>query len=335
MTDRTLHLPVGSQEHVEDFVDLAVRGEDRGYDHVWLPETWGRDAVTILTRIATETEGIGIGPSILNVYSRSPALLGQTAVTLQEVADGPVRMGIGPSGPAVIEGWHGAEFDRPLRRTREFIEIMQTVMSGEMLDYQGDIFSMSGFRLRCEPPADPVPIDAAALGPKSVELAGRFADGWHATTFSPDGLRERMEDLERGAELGDRDADDVRVTLSLTACALEDGERARRLARQHLAFYVGAMGTYYRNSLSRQGYEEEATAIAEAWANGDQAGALEVIDEEMLDRFAAAGTPERARAELEKFEAIDGLDDVAIGFPRGASREDAIETVDALAPNGA
>ncbi|SFC00762.1 coenzyme F420-dependent oxidoreductase, NP1902A family [Halobiforma haloterrestris] len=331
-TDRSLHLPVAAQPSVDTIVDYARRGEERGYEYAWLPETWGRDAPTVLTNIARETETIGLGPSIVNVYSRSPTLLGQTATTLQEVADGRLRMGIAPSGPAVIEGWHGVDFDRPLRRTREYLEIMRAVMSGETVNYDGQIFSLSGFRLRCDPPEDPVPIDAAGMGPKSVELAGRFADGWHATVFTSDGLEDRLEDLRRGADLGDRDPDDVRVTLSLTACALEDGERARELAREHLAFYVGAMGTYYRESLSRQGYEDEANEIAAAWASGDKEGALEAIPEALLDAIGAAGTPERAREELRKFEEIDGLDDIAIGFPRGATPEEIEDTIDALAP---
>ncbi len=332
MTARSLHLPVAAQPSVDSLVSLAVLGERRGYDRVWLPESWGRDAVTVLTRIATETEQIGIGPSILNVYSRSPALLAQTAVTLGEVSAGRLRVGVGPSGPAVVEGWHGVEFDRPLRRTREYVEIFRTITAGESLEYDGDVFSVSGFRLRCEPPDEPIPIDAAGMGPKSVELAGRFADGWHAIVFTPEGFRDRLEDLHRGIELGGRDQNDVRVSLSVTACALEDGERARELARGHVAFYVAAMGTYYRDSLARQGYASEADAIAAAWANGDREEATALVDDELLDALCAAGTPERARSELEKFTAIEGLDEVAVGFPRGASPAEIEETVEALSP---
>ncbi|USZ72939.1 TIGR04024 family LLM class F420-dependent oxidoreductase [Natronosalvus halobius] len=332
MTRKTLHLPVAAQPSVQSLVDIAKRGEERGYERAWVPETWGRDVVTVLTRIATETDEIGIGPSIANVYSRSPALMGQTAATLQEVSDGRLRLGIGPSGPAVIEGWHGVEFDRPLRRTREYLEIVREVTSGETLYYDGDVFSLAGFRLRCDPPETSIPVDVAGMGPKSVELAGRFADGWHAIVFTPEGMRERLEDLERGIDLGDRERDHVRVTLSLTACALEDGERARTLARQHLAFYVGAMGTYYRESLARQGYEEAANDIAAAWSSGDHERACSLIPDDLLDDLGAAGTPERARAELEKFETIDGVDSLAIGFPRGATTEEIEATVDALAP---
>ena len=332
MTDRTLHLPVAAPERVESFVDLAQLGEQQGYHRAWLPETWGRDAVPVLTRMATETESIGIGASILNVYSRSPTLLAQTAATIQEISAGRFRLGVGPSGPAVIEGWHGAAFERPLRRTRETIEIARLALSGETVDYDGSVFSLAGFRLRCDPPAEPVPIDAAAMGPTAVEMTGRFADGWHATMFTRSGMAERLEDLERGVSLGDRRLEDVRVTLAVTACALEDGERARDLVRRHAAFYIGGMGTFYRDSLAAQGHEELAHDVAAAWANGDRAAAADRIGEDTLDQLGAAGTPEEARTALEGFEAIDGIDAVAVSFPREATTAEVRSTIEALGP---
>jgi len=332
MTDHHVHLPVAAQESVQDFVDMAVRAEELGYEAVWLPETWGRDAVTIMTSIAHATEDVLIGSSIVNVYSRSPALLAQTAATLDEVSEGRFRLGIGPSGPAVIENWHGMDFGNPLRRTREYVDIIKTVLAGEELEYDGEYFDVSGFRLRCDPP-EPAPlVDVAAMGPKAVELAGRFADGWPALLFAPDALRDRLEDFERGTDLGDSDRSEQDVTLSLTCCALEDGERARHLTAQHAAFYVGAMGTYYRDSLARQGYEDEADAIAAKWAEGDREDAIALFADELLDEFTAAGTPERARDELEKFTAVDGVDNVSIGFPRAATPAEVDATLEAFAP---
>ncbi|WP_435333353.1 TIGR04024 family LLM class F420-dependent oxidoreductase [Haloarchaeobius sp. TZWWS8] len=333
MTERHVHLPVAAQESVDDFVEQAVLAEDLGYDFVWLPETWGRDAVTVLTSIAHATEEIGIGSSIMNVYSRSPALLAQTAATLDEVSDGRFRLGIGPSGPAVVGGWHGEEFGNPLRRTREYVDIIKMVLAGEELDYNGEYFNVSGFRLRCDPPEPAPNVDVAAMGPKAVELAGRFADGWHAILFTPETMADRLEDFDRGGEMGDRDRSNQQVTLSLTCCALEDGDHARSLTKQHAAFYVGAMGTYYRDSLARQGYEDEAHQIAANWMNGDREAALDIFSDEMLDDFCAAGTPERTREELAKFEDVDGIDAVSIGFPRAASQEEIHSTLEALAPD--
>jgi coenzyme F420-dependent oxidoreductase len=332
MTARDVYLPVAAQPSVDTLVEMSQQAEDRGYDRVWLPETWGRDAVTTLTSIAERTSTVGLGSSILNVYSRSPALLGQTAATLQEVSDGRFRAGVGPSGPIVIEGWHGREFEKPLKYTREAVEIMKLVLSGESVEYDGDAFSLSGFRLRCEPPEPAPPVDAGGLGPKSVELAGRFADGWHALLLTADGLRDRLEDFEHGADLGDRDRADQRVTLSLPCCAMADREQARELARQHVAFYIGGMGTFYRDALARQGYEDTAYEIAEQWGSGEKAAAADAIDDELLDSIAVAGTPEECRDRLAQFEAIDGVDAVNISFPRAADRDTIDATIDVLAP---
>jgi coenzyme F420-dependent oxidoreductase len=332
VTDRDVFLPVAAQPSVATLVGYARTAERAGYDRAWLPETWGRDAVTTLTTIAERTDEIGVGTSITNVYSRSPALVGQTAATLQEVSQGRLRVGVGPSGPAVVEGWHGADFDRPLRRTREYVEIIKRVLSGDPVEYDGEIFTLSGLRLRCEPP-DPVPpVDAAGMGPKAVELAGRFADGWHALMATREGLRERLDELHRGAELGDRDPDQLRVTLSVPAVALDNREHARRLAREHLAFYVGAMGTFYRESLARQGYEESATEIASQWANGEREAAMAAIDDELLDAFAVAGRPEECRERFDEWAAIEGVDAASVSFPRGADPEEIRSTLDVLAP---
>ena len=324
-----LSLPVAAQPSLDAVVSLAVDAESAGYERVWLPETWGRDAVTILTLAAERTETVELGTSILNVYSRSPALLAQTAATMQEASDGRFRLGIGPSGPAVIENWHGQSFRNPLRQTRETVEIVKQVLTGEPVDYDGDHFELSGFRLRCAAPDPAPPVDAAGMGPKAVELAGRFADGWHALNFTPDGLRDRLDDLHRGAELGDRDPDDLRVTLSLPCCALEDAERARTLAAQHLAFYVGGMGTFYRDALARQGHEELAETVYDAWQEGDRREAVAAIHP-LLDDLAAAGSPAHARERLEAFGNVDGVDAVSVSFPRGAETEDIEATLEAL-----
>ena len=329
---RDAFLPVAAQPSIDALAEQARQAESLGYDRAWLPETWGRDAVTVLATVAERTDSIGIGTSILPIYSRSPALIGQTAATLQELSGGRFRLGLGPSGPIVIENWHGVGFDRPLKRTRETVEIVKLVVSGEEVGYQGDVFDLSGFRLRCEAPDPPPAVDAAGMGPKSVELAGRFADGWHALMLTRDGLRDRLDDLHRGAELGGRNPDDVRVTFSVPCCALEDGERARKLARQHTAFYVGAMGTYYRDSLARQGYGEVADEIAAKWSSGEREAAMAAISDDLLDSLGAVGSPDHARAQLEKFEAMDGVDAVSVSFPRGADLDEIDATLEAMAP---
>jgi alkanesulfonate monooxygenase SsuD/methylene tetrahydromethanopterin reductase-like flavin-dependent oxidoreductase (luciferase family) len=376
--DLAVHLPVAAQPSLEALVSLGVRAERLGYRRAWLPETWGRDAVTTLSLLAERTDRIGIGSSLLPVYSRSPALLGQTAATLQEAADGRFRLGVGPSGPAVVENWHGVDFDRPLRRTRETVEVVRRVLAGETVTYDGDCFELDGFRLRCAPPSPPPPVDVGGMGPTAVELAGRFADGWHALMLSRAGLRDRLADLERGADLGGRSPDDVRVT-TIVPCAVGGGdddheggdagheggdddheagdagheegddhggsgasdeagnadhdggsERARDLVARHVAFYVGGMGTFYRDALLEQGYDA-AEAAHEAWRAGDRARAVDLLSG-AVDDLAAWGSPSAARARLDRFRAVAGVDEVAVAFPRGADAADVARTMAALAP---
>ena len=335
MSTRDIYLPVAAQPSVDTLVEQAQQGERFGYERVWLPESWGRDAVTTLTAIAERTERIGIGSSVMNVFSRSPALLGQTATTLQEVSDGRLRLGVGPSGPILVEGWHGPDFENPLRRTRETIEILTAVTGGETVEYSGEQFNLGGFRLRCDPPEPRPPVDAAGMGPKAVELAGRFADGWHALMLTRTGLRSRLADFARGSELGDRDRSTQRVTLTVTSCALDDRERARDLVRGHICFYIGGMGTFYREAMARQGYEEEAHEIATRWANGNREAAKATLTDQLLDEVAVAGTPAECRDRIERFESVDSVDAVNVAFPRAADEDEILQTAATLAPDEA
>ncbi|QLD84578.1 TIGR04024 family LLM class F420-dependent oxidoreductase [Natronomonas halophila] len=332
-TERDVFLPVAAQPSVDALVEQARTGEALGYDTAWLPETWGRDAVTTLTSIAHGTEDIDIGTSIMPVYSRSPALIGQTAATLQEVSEGRFRLGLGPSGPIVIENWHGADFGNPLRRTRETVDIVKQVLSGEELEYDGEYFDLQGFRLRCDPPETVPPVETAGMGPKAVELAGRFADGWHALMLTAEGIQDRLEDFNRGSEMGDRDRSEQRVNLSLTCCALDDAEEAKRLVKAHTCFYIGGMGTFYRDNLARQGHEDVANEVYDNWQEGDREAAMAAMPDDLLEDLAVWGTPEEARERFERFADIDGPDAVSVSFPRGADLEQIERTMDALAPN--
>lgn len=329
---RELFLPISAQPDIHDQVRYAVRAEESGYDRVWLAETWGRDAVTTLATIAARTDNIGIGTSISSVYSRSPALLGQTAATLDEVSGGRFRLGLGQSAPPVNELWHGVNHERPFRRLRETIEIIRRVLSGDVVDYDGHVFDLSGFRLRFDHPSPPPRIDAAAMGPKALELAGRFADGVHTTMVTPDGLAETTEHIERGIELGNRESDDVRMTVGVPACALEDAETARDAVRHHIAFYVGSMGRAYRDQLARQGYERVADDIVRLWTTGEQDQAEAVISDALLDELAVAGRPQDARDRLAEWADIEAVDAVVPVLPVHTVVEENRSTIEALAP---
>jgi coenzyme F420-dependent oxidoreductase len=326
-----LILSTGDHETIDSAVEQAQLAEDLGFSRVSAGEVTGWNIMPLLSVIAERTDEIGISDDVISSYSRTPALLGQTALTMHDVTDGRFRLGLGASSPALAEKWHGQSFDRPLRRLRETIDIVREVYDGGDVAYEGEIFEIGGLSYDRSPSADPPAIDVATLGPKATELTGRFADGWVPQLFTPDGLRDRLEDLRRGADLGDRDPADLRVTPIIRCFASEDRETARSVTRQMVAFLVGAYGPFYGNSVAEQGYEDEVEAIRAAWDDRDMAAMSAEIDDEMLDSLAAAGTPEEVRERVRTFAAIDGVDAIRVGFAAGMDQDAKRSTMEALA----
>lgn len=318
-------------DSLDGLARVARDAEELGYSTVGFGETTGWDSVALLTVLAERTDSIGIADDVIGPFSRSPGQIAQAAASVQSLADGRLRLGLGTSSPALVEGWHGLSFDAPLRRLRETIDIVKLATSGETVTYDGQVFTPDGFQLDLPTPVE-VPIDVAALGPKGVELAGRFADGWVPQLFTPAGLEDRLEDLRRGADLGDRDPDALRTSLLLRACALEDGEKARHLGRQHVAFMISLYGPFYRQSIAEQGYEEMVETVRGRWQDGDREAAVAAVDDAVLDGLVACGTPDEVNAIVDEFGAIDGCDAVRVGWV-GPADDEAIEaTMRAVAP---
>lgn len=330
---RDVVLPLDGYDDLEAAADLARFAEDLGYGFVTAGETTGWNVPVVLSAIARGTDSIGITNDVISPYSRSPALIGQTAATLQAASGGRYRVRIGASSPALAEKWHGRSFDRPLRRVREAVEIVRRVQTGERVSYDGDIYTPDGLQLGCSAPDEPAPVDVAALGPKATELAGRFADGWVPQLIPYDGFRERIGDLERGAELGDRSVDDVRVAYTLRCCALEDGERAREYARSQVAFMIALYGPFYRKAIAEAGWEAVTETVRERWLDGDKEAAIAAVPDELLDDVVAAGTPGAAREQLERFASIGAVDSIQIGFFDGMDEDERRRTLEALAPS--
>jgi coenzyme F420-dependent oxidoreductase len=326
-----LTLSTDRHDSLDDIVEVTQQAEELGFDYVGFGETTGWDSVTLLTVLAERTETIGISDDVIGPFSRSPGQIAQAAGSVQLLSDDRLRLGLGTSSPGLVEGWHGLEFDRPLRRLRETIEIIDMATAGEEVTYDGEIFTPEGFELELPTPID-VPIDVAALGPKGVELAGRFADGWVPQLFTPDGLEQRLEDLHRGAELADRDPSELRTSVLLRACALEDGEKARQLGRQHVAFMISVYGPFYRQSIAEQGYEDVVETVRSNWMDGDREAAIDAVDDEILDGLVACGTPDEVNDIIDEFAAIDGCDAVRIGWVGPADDAAIQSTMKAVAP---
>jgi coenzyme F420-dependent oxidoreductase len=295
----------------EDLFEYATLAESEGVEAVWVGESWGPASVPVMTQLLERTDTIDVCSGIFNIYSRTPGLVAMTANTLAEVGDGRFRVGIGASGPAVIENFHGVEFERPLRRTREYIEVIRGFLRGDRVDYDGNFFDLSGFQLDVDTYHE-CPIYVAAMGETNRQLAGEFADGWMPFILPSSGLEDALEAVRRGASRGDRDPDDIDVAPWVPTCISEnDPEAARRHAASVVGFYVGAMGDYYANAVTDFGFGEEADAIQAGWEDDGPSGATAAVTDEMVDEFCAAGTPAQAAESFERYAAAGATSPVA------------------------
>lgn len=282
----------------------CVRSADAcGYDSFWMPEAWERDAFNVLTELAATTERIHLGTGIVNVFSRSPALIAMSAATIDEISGGRFRLGLGTSGARVIEGFHGIQFKKPLTRLRETIQIIRALLSGERADFKGQCFELSRFKLGFKPLRADIPIYVAALTPKSLRQVGEIADGWLPTHWPLARLGEGIAEIRAGAEAAGRDANEIEIAPFVNVVVSEDVDRARKAARMPLAYYVGGMGDYYHDSLARLGFAAEAGRIRELWQSSRPKEAIAAVTDEMVDAIAICGPIEACRARLDEARA--------------------------------
>jgi len=272
-----------------------------------------------------------LATGIVNVFSRTPAALAQAIATLDEISGGRAVLGLGTSGSIVIQNWHGVPYDKPLQRTREYIDIVRLILSGERVNYDGQIFHLKNFRLPFKAARSRVPIYVASLGPKNVRLTGEKADGWLPTYFSRTRGHVQMQDLEEGARAAGRSLSEIDVAPYLLSCVSDDVAAARALARAHIAYYVGGMGTYYNNLVRRYGFVEEAARVRELWAKGDRKAAAAAVSDALLDDVAIVGTPAQARARLEEYRAR-GVTTPTIAFVHDATPGMVRTTLETFAP---
>lgn len=319
----------GAWDEVLEKVRLADR---LGFASVWLGEAWGYELFTSLADLARVTSGIKIGAGVANVFSRSPAVIASSIATLDERSGGRMILGFGTSGPQVVEHWHGVPFARSLRRLREYVEIVNTILRRERLVYHGEIFHLErGFTLRFHPLRDHVPIYLASLAPRSIDLAGEIADGilpiyWPVDDFR--GLRARLDSASGSAG---RPAGSVRIAPYITVGVISDDaecQAARRRARGPIAFYVGRMGTFYARMLRRHGFGEEVEAILRGWERGRD-GALDAVSDRLLDATAIVGAPPEVVRTLRRWRAL-GVDEPLISMPPGTP-DQAAPVLEALA----
>jgi len=289
------------EKSLGDIVSCCRVAEEAGLESVWIPEAWGRDAFLALAAIANATQHIKLATGIINVYSRSPAAIAMGAGTLDELSNGRAILGIGSSGPMVVERWHGLHFEQPFTRLRESVTIVRQVLSGSPVNLQGKVFQVSDFRLAVYPPTHKVPIYLAALGPKMLRLAGEVADGALLYLQPLSKIRDAIAEIRKGAERANRPSETVDVAAFLPTFISGKAEEAKQIVARAIAYYVGGMGTYYHRKVSESGFKAEADSIRVAWLRGDRAIATREVSTELIDSVALAGAPDECRTRLEEF----------------------------------
>jgi F420-dependent oxidoreductase-like protein len=287
--------------------DYVAEAERLGVDFVWSHESWGLDAATPLAFMAARTSRIRLGSGIMQAGTRTPALIAMTAMSLASMSNGRFLLGLGVSGPQVIEGWHGIRFDRPVTRMRETVEIVRRAVRGERVAYAGRVYELplprgEGKALRSSARARDIPIYLATLSPRSLEMTGEIADGWLGTSFMPDHARVFFDHLEAGAKRAGRSLADLDLQAGGAVSFGDDVERLIAARKPGLAFTLGAMGSrqhnFYNDAFRRAGYEDAAREVQRLWLTGKRDEAAARVPDELALKANLLGTEAMVRERL-------------------------------------
>jgi len=295
-----------------ELVALAEEAERLGFDSAWAAEAWGTDAVTVLAWLAARTTRLKVGSAIMQIPARTPAATAMTAMTLDLMSGGRFLLGLGVSGPQVVEGWHGQPWGKPLARTREYVEIVRAALRRETVEHHGAHYDIpyggngatglgKPLKIMGRPLRADLPIYLAALGPKNVELAAEIADGWLPIFFSP----ERFDDVFRPHLAAARNGFEIAAAAQVFPG--DDVQACRDAVKPVLALYLGGMGargTNFYNALAcRYGYEREAAEVQALYLDGKKLEAIAAVPDGLVDEVALVGPRERIAERLEAWRA--------------------------------
>lgn len=324
-----------ANDNWDEATGYVVEAERMGVASIWSAEAWGHDAVTPLAYMAAKTSKIRLGSGIIQAGTRTPALVAMTAMTLASLSDGRFILGLGVSGPQVIEGWHGIPFKRPIQRMREIIEIVRMATSGERLSYPGEIYELplpggEGKALKSSAaPPEPIPIHLATLSPKSLELTGELADGWVGTSFMPEHADVFFDPMAKGAKRAGRSLGDLDLKAGGAVAFSDDLEQLIPPRRPGLAFTLGAMGSrqhnFYNAAFRRAGYEDVALEAQRLWLDGKRREAAALIPDEMVLKTNFLGTDEMVKERIRAYRDA-GITTIHAG-PEGENQSERLETL--------
>ena len=321
-----IHLSYSGSKLAID-MDRVLEAERLGYDSIWTAEAYGSDAVTPAAWIAARTSRIHVGTAIMQIAGRTPAMTAMTAMTLDALSNERFRLGLGVSGPQVVEGWHGEAFGKPLKKTREYVEVVRAVLRREKpVEYQGEYYQIPyagadatglGKPLKSilHPRAD-LPIYLAAIGPKNVALAAEIADGWIPVFFSPSRMPMFRGWLDEGFRRAGRSAPRFDIMPSCGVSIGDDVDACRASMKGRIALYVGGMGArgknFYNELAQRYGYEGAAKTIQDFYLSGRKAEAEAAVPDALVDEIALCGPRDRIRERLQEWKAA-GVTTLMVG----------------------
>ena len=297
---RTLRLAVGASATSAESVEFVREAERLGVHAAWSAEMWGYDALTQLGFLAARTSVIGLGTSIVQLGARTPAMLAMSAMSLQQLTGCRFRLGIGASGPQVMEGWHGVRFRKPVQATRETIEIIRMISRGDRLDYHGQVYDLplpdsQGRAIRSMAAPVHVPVYVAAIGPANMRLTGELADGWLGNAFIPESAEAFLAHVRAGAQAAGRTLADLDLQVPVAVEFTDDVDDAVARHSAGYAFTIGAMGSatknFYNDAFARQGFGDEVAEVQRLWRDGRRDEAARLVPHDIGQKTNLLGTP--------------------------------------------
>jgi F420-dependent oxidoreductase-like protein len=322
-------------------VETVQHAERLGYHSAWTAEAYGTDAVTPLTWLMAHTERLHLGPAIMQMPARTPAMTAMTAATLDGMSGGRFQLGLGTSGPQVVEGWHGQAYGKPLVRTREYVDIVRTILRREQpLEHHGTHYDIpytgadatglgKPLKIIVHPRRADIPIYLAAIGPKNVELTAEIADGWLPIFFAPERFSETYgAAIDAGFEKagGGKSLANFDIAPTVTVIVGDDPHALADFVRPMVALYVGGMGArgrnFYNDLACRYGYEAAAKEVQDLYLDGKKKEATAAVPFELVDEVALLGPKERIRDKLDAWRE-SGVTTLIVG----AAQKDALEVM--------
>jgi F420-dependent oxidoreductase-like protein len=296
----------------KDNLVLAQEADRLGYSSAWAAEAYGSDAATVLSWVAAQTERIDIGSAVFQIPARTPAMTAMTAATLDSLSGGRFRLGLGVSGPQVSEGWHGVRFDKPLARTREYVDIVRMALARETVRHEGEFWTLplpdgpgKAQRLTLHPARADIPLYHAANWPKNLELTGEIADGWLAIFYAPEHATEQLAHVSAGRAAAGKELAGFDVVPTVPVIIGDDLRACAEPLRHYAALYVGGMGSrtqnFYNQLAVRMGYEKAATEVQDLYLARNHRDAAAAVPFEFIDRTSLIGPRERIRDRLSAY----------------------------------